>query len=178
MRKNATKRMIVTRAKPAAKAPAGRGRQAKAARKRTAVPKRPAALVAGAKPPVPAQRFTVSHLRAEDFKGGGLRDYAAYRDLGVAAATNGLAQAHVIRMIRPWTPDVGKRHYHNVTFQLIYVLKGWIRGEFEGCGEHVFQTGSSWIQPPGIKHSVRDFSDDVEVLEIILPADFETVTVQ
>jgi len=173
MRKNATKKMIVARAKPAGKAPARR--QAKAAMKTAVVPKRP---VTGAKPPMPAQRFTVSHLREEDFKGGGLRDYAVYRDLGVAAATNGLAQAHVIRMIRPWTPDVGKWHYHSVTFQLIYVLKGWIRGEFDGDGEHVFRAGSCWIQPPGIKHSVLDYSADVELLEIILPADFETVTLK
>jgi mannose-6-phosphate isomerase-like protein (cupin superfamily) len=176
MRKNATTKMIVARAKPAAKAPARR--QAKAALKTAVVPKRPPALVTGAKPPMPTQRFTVSHLREEDFKGGGLRDYAVYRDLDVAAATTGLAQAHVIRLTRPWTPDVGKWHYHSVTFQLIYVLKGWIRGEFDGYGEHVFRAGSCWLQPPGIKHSVRDYSDDVELLEIILPADFETVTLK
>ena len=176
MGKNATKRMVVARAKPAAKAPA-RG-QARAAMKTAVLPKRAAARVTGAKAPLPAQRFTVSHLREEDFKGGGLRDYAVYRDLGTAAATTGLAQAHVIRMIKPWTPDIGKWHYHSVTFQLIYVLKGWIRGEFEGYGEHVFRAGSCWIQPPGIKHSVRDYADDVEVLEIILPADFETVTLK
>lgn len=176
MRKNATKKMVVARAKPAAKAPAGR--QARAAMRTAVVRKRPPALPTGAKPRMPAQRFTVSHLREEDFKGGGLRDYAVYRDLGVAAATNGVAQAHVIRMTRPWTPDVGKRHYHSVTFQLIYVLKGWIRGEFDGDGEHVFRAGSCWIQPPGIKHSVLDYSDDVELLEIILPADFETVTLK
>ena len=176
MGKIATKRMVVARAKPGRKAPA-RG-QARAAMKTAVAPKRAAAVAPGAKPPLPAQRFTVSHLREEDFKSGGLRDYAVYRDLGTAAATTGLAQAHVIRMIRPWTPDIGKWHYHNVTFQLVYVLKGWIRGEFEGDGEHVFRAGSCWIQPPGVKHSVRDYSDDVELLEIILPADFETVTLK
>jgi hypothetical protein len=35
--------------------------------------------------------------------------------------------------------------------------------------------GSSWVQPPRIKHAVLDYSDDCEVLEVILPADFETV---
>jgi hypothetical protein len=38
----------------------------------------------------PGQRFTVSHLDEADFKTGGLRDCSAYRDLGIAAATNGL----------------------------------------------------------------------------------------
>ena len=49
------------------------------------------------------QRFVISHLNESDFKIGGLRNYSAYRDLGVAAATNGLAHAHVIRMIAPFS---------------------------------------------------------------------------
>jgi hypothetical protein len=40
------------------------------------------------------------------------------------------------------------------------------------------QTGSCWIQPPRIKHAVLDYSDDCEVLEIILPAEFPTVTLE
>ena len=35
--------------------------------------------------------------------------------------------------------------------------------------------GSAWIQPAKIKHKVLDYSDDAEVLEIVLPANFETV---
>ena len=36
------------------------------------------------------------------------------------------------------------------------------------------RAGSSWIQPPKIKHTVLDYSDDCEVLEIVVPADFGT----
>ena len=32
----------------------------------------------------PSQTFNVSHLKEADFKGGGLRGYSVYRDLGVA----------------------------------------------------------------------------------------------
>ena len=39
------------------------------------------------------QRFIVRHLDERDFKIGGLRDYSAYRDLGIAEATGGLAEA-------------------------------------------------------------------------------------
>ena len=120
------------------------------------------------------QKFHVSHLKEEDFQVGGLRPYAAYRDLGFAEATNGLAQAHVIRMIPPCTDEVRKRHIHAVQFQMVYVLKGWIRNEMDGHGEQLMKAGSSWIQPPGIKHTVLDYSDDCEMLEIVLPADFET----
>ncbi len=122
-----------------------------------------------------AQRFTVNHLNEADFQIG-LRAYAKYRDLGIAAATNGAAQAHVIRFVPPCRPEeVSKLHHHDVDFQMVYVLKGWIKSEFEGHGIHIMQAGSCWIQPPRIAHKVLDYSDDCEVLEIILPADFETV---
>lgn len=124
----------------------------------------------------PTQRFTVSHLREEDFKTGGLRAYSAYRDLGIAAATHGLATAHVIRMIAPFTEDLSQRHHHNAEFQLVYVLKGWFKNEFEGEGVHTMREGSCWMQPPGIRHTVLGWSDDCELLEIIIPAEHETVT--
>ena len=127
----------------------------------------------------PKQRFNVNHFRAEDFRTDGLRSYAQYRDLGMSKATNGLLQAHVIRLIPPCDPAVvSKRHYHDVHVQMIYVLKGWIRSEFEGQGEVTMRAGAAWLQPPRIKHTVLDYSDDCELLEIILPAEFETVELQ
>jgi quercetin dioxygenase-like cupin family protein len=124
------------------------------------------------------QRFTASHHRDEDFDYG-LRPYSAYRDLGIAGATHGMVQAHVIRMTKPFTAEeVAIPHYHDVEFQMVYVLKGWFSSEFEGQGVHTFHAGSCWIQPPKIKHTVRGYSDDCELLEIVLPADFETVTLK
>jgi Cupin domain len=126
--------------------------------------------------PRPKHRFTVSHHREEDFDQG-LRPYSAYRDLGIAAATGGMVQAHVIRMTKPFNAgEVAIPHYHDVEFQMVYVLKGWFKSEFEGQGVHTFHAGSCWIQPPKIKHTVLGYSDDCEVLEIVLPADFKTAT--
>jgi hypothetical protein len=128
--------------------------------------------------PRPKQRFTVSHPNEADFKSG-LRSYAHYRDLGINAATHGMVQAHVIRFVPPCRPEeVSKLHYHDVDFQMIYVLKGWIKSKFDAEGEIVMRTGSCWIQPPRMKHAVLDYSDDCEVLEIILPADFPTVMLE
>jgi quercetin dioxygenase-like cupin family protein len=122
------------------------------------------------------QKFTVSHLREEDFDQG-LRTYSAYRDLGLAPATGGKMQAHVIRMTKPFeVGEVAIPHYHDVEFQMVYVLKGWFMSEFEGEGVHTFRAGSCWIQPPRIKHTVRGYSNDCELLEIVLPAEFRTVT--
>jgi mannose-6-phosphate isomerase-like protein (cupin superfamily) len=126
----------------------------------------------------PKQRFTASHFRDADFQTG-LRSYAAYRDLGISDATGGMVQAHVIRFVPPCRPEeVSKLHYHEVDFQMVYVLKGWIKTEFDGQGAIVMQTGSCWIQPPRIEHKVLDYSDDCEVLEVILPADFKTVELE
>ena len=122
------------------------------------------------------QRVAISHYRDEDFKADGLRTYAQYRDLGVAEASSGVARAHVIRLIGPCEPDVvSKLHFHDVDFQMVYVLKGWVKTYMEGIGETMFNEGSSWTQPSRIKHLIMDYSNDVELLEVILPADFKTV---
>jgi mannose-6-phosphate isomerase-like protein (cupin superfamily) len=124
----------------------------------------------------PKQRIAISHYRDEDFKADGLRAYAHYRDLGVAEASRGLAQAHVIRLIGPCNPaEVSKLHFHDVEFQMVYVLKGWVKTYMEGQGETLMKQGSAWTQPPRLKHLILDYSDDVELLEVILPAEFKTV---
>ncbi|WP_315737447.1 MULTISPECIES: cupin domain-containing protein [unclassified Bradyrhizobium] len=159
-------------AKTAFAAPAKPGRVAKpSARKALASKGRPA--------PAPRrrkQKVAISHHREEDFKADGLRAYAVYRDLGIADATHGLARAHVIRMLPPCNPqEVSKLHTHAVDFQMVYVLKGWVKSYLEGVGETLMQEGSCWTQPPKIRHMILDYSDDVELLEVILPADFKTV---
>jgi hypothetical protein len=162
--------MAPARTKTSARRPAARkavksgAKPSQAARKSAAVPAKRS-----------SQIFRVSHHSEDDFEIG-LRTYAKYRDLGMAKATSGMVQAHVIRFVPPCRPEeVSKLHYHDVEFQMVYVLKGWIKTELDGQGAHVMRPGSAWIQPPKIKHKVLDYSDDAEVLEIVLPANFETV---
>ena len=171
-------------ARAATKAAAQKTSPARKSAGKTAVAKTAARKKLGAKPrptaPLkarrPKQRIAVSHHREEDFKTDGLRTYARYRDLGIADATAGLARAHVIRLIGPCNRDeVAKLHYHDVEFQMVYVLKGWVKSYLEGIGETLMKEGSSWTQPPRIRHMILDHSDDVELLEVILPADFKTV---
>jgi mannose-6-phosphate isomerase-like protein (cupin superfamily) len=136
----------------------------------------PARATLPAKPRRPKQRIAISHYRDQDFAPNGLRAYAHYRDLGIADATGGLAQAHVIRLKGPCNPaEVSKLHFHHVEFQMVYVLKGWVKTYLEGQGEMLMEEGSCWTQPPKIKHLIRDYSDDCELLEVILPAEFKTV---
>ena len=166
--------MARTKAKPSSQRPVARKQVTKSRAKpaRAAQAKRPAA--SQPKPKRPEHIFRVSHSNEEDYEAG-LRAYAKYRDLGMAKATGGMVQAHVIRFVPPCRPeDVSKLHSHDVEFQMIYVLKGWIKTELEGQGAHVMRPGSAWIQPPRIKHRILDYSDDCEVLEVTLPAEFET----
>lgn len=122
-----------------------------------------------------AQQFVVNHLKPDSFKPGGQRANSLYRDLDITDATNGAAKAHVVRNIGPFDKSkVGNVHCHNLEFHFIYMLKGWIRMRVEGQGEIVVREGTAWLQPPGIKHEVLEYSDDRELLEIVMPHDFTT----
>lgn len=121
------------------------------------------------------QSFSICHLDERDFHTGGLRAYSAYRDLGIAEATGGLVQAHVIRMIEPYRPELGVRHHHEVQFQMVYCLKGWFQTDFEGVGVRRLEAGSCWLQPAGIRHTVVGWSRDCELLEILMPAQHQTI---
>jgi quercetin dioxygenase-like cupin family protein len=116
--------------------------------------------------------FACSHARDAAFDRG-LRAFFEYRDLGIAAATSGAVVAHVIRAV-PGTTCSGAAHLHRTTFQLVYVLKGWIEFEYEGQGRVRLEAGSCVYQPPAIRHREIAHSEDVEMLEIVMPAAFAT----
>ena len=118
-------------------------------------------------------RFNVSHAASGEFKADGLRPYFEYRDLGVSDATDGAAVMHVIRA-RGGHQAGGDWHRHGVQLQLVYVLRGWVRFEYEGQGEVLLQAGSCVHQPPGIRHREIEHSADLELIEIVLPATFDT----
>jgi quercetin dioxygenase-like cupin family protein len=117
-------------------------------------------------------KFSVSHAEDTQFERG-LRAFFEYRDLGIKQATSGRVVAHVIRAV-PDTHPIAQRHHHEVEFQMVYVLKGWIKFHYEGVGEVTLKAGSCVHQPPGIRHTELGHSDDIEMLEIVLPADFKT----
>jgi quercetin dioxygenase-like cupin family protein len=118
------------------------------------------------------QGFTVSHLRDAAFDRG-LRSYFEYRDLGIAQATEGRVVAHVIRPAAG-TACSGQSHLHRTTFQMVYVLKGWIEFEYEGQGLVRLEAGSCVYQPPSIRHREIGHSEDLEMLEVVMPAGFPT----
>jgi mannose-6-phosphate isomerase-like protein (cupin superfamily) len=116
--------------------------------------------------------FVVSHAAGATFERG-LRSFYEYRDLGIKAATAGRVDAHVIRAAAG-TEFSSQPHLHKTSFQLVYVLKGWIEFEYEGQGRVRLEAGSCVHQPPEIRHREVGHSEDIEMLEVVLPAGFET----
>ena len=115
------------------------------------------------------------HQAAEADWAPGMRAIFEYRDLGIAAATAGDFVAHVIRAKGAEDGDqIHQWHVHDCQFQMVYVLKGWATFEYEGVGERTLRAGDCVNQVPGLKHREVECSEDLELLEIVSPADFET----
>lgn len=106
----------------------------------------------------------------------GLRAFFAYRDLGLREATGGAFGAQVIRAM-PGTGAKPHWHAHDLAFQMVYVLCGWVRFEYEDIGEVELRPGDCVWQPPRIRHREIAHSDDLELIEITAPAEFATTEV-
>ena len=119
------------------------------------------------------RRFAISHRAKSKFVRRGLRNYFEYRDLGIARATRGKVVAHVIRA-RPGKAPHGQWHRHDTDVQFVYVLKGSAVFEYEGVGRVTMKAGTCFYQPPGIRHREIRHSKDLELLEVVAPADFRT----
>lgn len=129
--------------------------------------------------PLPlAEALSALHLaRASDgaFTRDGPRADVEYRDLGLAAATGGRIGAKHIRAVSPFPKETGW-HWHDMTGHFVFVLRGWISFRFAGVDEPVTaRAGDCLSQPAGVAHNVVGRSDDLELIEINLPAEFDTM---
>ena len=109
----------------------------------------------------------------------GLRKIFEYRDLGIKTGTENEYVAHVIRAnggkehgaINEW-------HFHECQFQMVYILNGWATFEYEGIWVRTLRKGDCINQVPMIKHREIECSEDLEMLEIVSPANFKTKIVE
>ena len=76
----------------------------------------------------PRGAFHIAQAQGADWRVG-LRPHFAYRDLGIERATAGKVLAQVIRARQP-CDGPGDEHTHALDFQMVYVLKGWMKTEF------------------------------------------------
>ncbi len=121
--------------------------------------------------------LVVSACEETSFRRDGLWASFEYRDLGAAEATGGRVGAFHMRALGPCQGPMGW-HWHDLTFHLVYILKGRVSYLWEGRDEVVVaEAGDSMIQLPGGAHNVLDYSEDVEVLEITMPAKYRTIEV-
>ena len=111
---------------------------------------------------------------AAPFTRDGPRADVEYRDLGWASASRGAVGAKHIRAIAPFSAATGW-HWHDMTAHFVHVLRGWIAFRFAGAPDDVVvRAGSSLSQPAGVAHNVVGRSDDLELIEINVPADYGT----
>ena len=89
------------------------------------------------------------------------------RDLGVAAATRGLASACVAR---PVQGRGGKLRSKRPECSFTFVLQGTARLAREGAAAEPLSSGDAFVLPPSETHELGDCSRDLELLEVFLPS--------
>ena len=96
-----------------------------------------------------------------------------YRDLIPDRLGGQLIASHI--RIQSGGPVPDYVHHHDVSFQMIYCYKGWVKVVYEDQGPpFVMRAGDCVLQPPHIRHRVLECSDNMEVIEVSSPAEHET----
>ena len=120
-------------------------------------------------------KFKITRANENKFESG-LRGFFEYKNLGIEEATSGNFGANVIKAIEGKHAN-GEWHYHKVDFQMVYILKGTVKFEYKGKGEFKLYPGDVVYQPPEIHHREIEHSDDLELIEITSPSEFETIKI-
>jgi quercetin dioxygenase-like cupin family protein len=141
----------------------------------TTIPGRDTPLPQRAAIPGRVSTFAASYEGPEAYKvGDGPRRFLAYRDAAATNATGRRVNINVVQNSKAGDSSTGW-HYHNLACQFVFVLKGWSRVEVEGQGEFTIRPGDSMTLPHKLKHDVTGFSADFKVLELNIPADYDTI---
>jgi quercetin dioxygenase-like cupin family protein len=96
-----------------------------------------------------------------------------YRDLVPSRLGGAMIASHI--RIPDGGPVPDMVHFHEVGFQLIFCINGWVDVVYEDQGGPIrLMAGDCFIQPPEIRHRVLEASDGIEVIEIGVPAEHIT----
>lgn len=106
----------------------------------------------------------------------GRREFFFYRDLGLNEATEGRIGARTMTIRAAMSEPTGW-HYHTCEAQITLCLKGWADVVFEDGTEIRIKSGDFGYIPGGLLHNEVATSDDLEAIEINIPAKMGTVTV-
>ncbi len=115
------------------------------------------------------QRFVRHEAEIAPWKPWRLEGFAC-RDMGISLATDNLASVQVARL-----SGNPQNHYysHHAEFLFIFVLQGTMTLDCEGHDPQPLVADDSFVVPAGLHYRLDDCSDDIQLLEVVLPADFE-----
>ena len=116
------------------------------------------------------QRFVRHKAAAAAWRPWRLPGFAV-RDTGIGAATDGLAGAVVAR--RSGAPEE-RVCSHDAELLFAFVLDGTVTLHSDGHGAHDLAAGDAFVVPAGLRHALTACADDLELLEVSLPATFAT----
>jgi len=89
-----------------------------------------------------------------------------HRDIGIGAATDGLAG---VRVARPVGIDRTPRSTHDAEFVFGFVLRGTVTLDVDGEAPFALAEGDTFVVPAGLPHALTNCSPDLELLDVTLP---------
>jgi quercetin dioxygenase-like cupin family protein len=120
------------------------------------------------------QRFV--HHKAEEATWKPFRiPHLQSRDTTIAAHTSNVAGVHVVRAGDNEGTKVAKWSKHTTDILFTFVMEGTMTLEGEGREPYPLEAGDAFVIPPDMKTRYADISADLELLEVSLPAAFDTI---
>ena len=93
------------------------------------------------------------------------------RETGIGAATKGVAGVQVARRVSSAAIPTTS---HDTDILFGFLRAGSVTLNVEGHPEHALTAGDAFVLPPHLAVAVREPSEDLEILEVALPAAFAT----
>ncbi len=94
-----------------------------------------------------------------------------FEDTGIGGATQGLAGVRIIRTNGDVKPQLCQ---HNAEFVLIFVLTGQLSVDVNKQSIEMMTDGDAFVIPENLLHTFIQWSNDLRLLEVSLPANFST----
>lgn len=116
------------------------------------------------------QRFCLSRADEAAWTPSRMSGFQA-RETGVSAATGGVAS---VRLVRPAQPSTNEWTSHNADILFTFVRSGSMTLRANDASLHRLSEGDAYVIPPGMKVALDDCSEDLQLLEVALPGEFET----
>jgi mannose-6-phosphate isomerase-like protein (cupin superfamily) len=116
------------------------------------------------------QRFCRSESGASVWTRARLPGFEA-RETGISEATRGLAS---VRTLRPAEGRADEWTAHTPDVLFMFVRSGSVSLDEKGRGVHPLSAGDACVIPSGRTTALREATRDLEILEVAMPASFET----